>query len=422
MELLQADDLASSFLEELAEAYGTPLYAYDLATVRARAEELRRLLPDAARPRILYSFKANPLPSLAAELFASGCAADLTSEGELKAAREAGFDPATALFGGPGKGESEIEQAIAAGVECFSIESWQDLSVIARVARSQGRHVRGLLRVNPSDPPRARLAMAGVASQFGFEEDALYERSDLLEDAADAVTIIGVHVYLGTQIGGPTELLAAFESGISVAERVAVRTGIDLQVVNLGGGFPWPYARGGAPPDLDPLREGLLALHARSDRAKGAAWWFESGRYLAASSGTLVARVMDLKESKSKHYLILDTGMHHLGGLSGLGRIPRASVVVEPLRPRSGQMTVDIAGQLCTPLDVTARNVVVPEVQPGDLVAVRNVGAYGLTASLVGFLGRPTPREVAYRDTTVVAVHQWRTGHALCDANPSPRR
>jgi diaminopimelate decarboxylase len=416
MDLLQVEDSMSSFISELAETYGTPVYTYDLDAVRARAEELHGLLPAVARPRVLYSFKANPLPSLAAELFASGCAADLTSEGELLAAQEAGFDPALALYGGPGKGAAEIDQAITAGIARFSIESWQDLRVIANVARSNGKQVRGLLRVNPMDPPRARLAMSGVASQFGFEEEALYQRSELLREAADVVTIDGVHVYWGTQIGGPTELLAAFESGIAVAERVAARIGIDLQIVNLGGGFPWPYAHRSSPPDLEPLRDGLLTLHAQAGRAKDAQWWFESGRYLVASAGTLVARVMDLKESKSKHYLILDTGMHHLGGLSGLGRIPRPSVALEPLRPRTGQMTVDVAGQLCTPLDVSARNLVVPEVEPGDLVAIHNVGAYGLTASLVGFLGRPTPKEVAYRGTKVVAVHQWRTGHARCNS------
>jgi diaminopimelate decarboxylase len=416
MALSQAEDQVNSFHSGLAETYGTPLYVYDLAAVRARAEQLHGVLPSVVRPRVLYSFKANPLPSLAAELFDCGCAADLTSEGELNAAREANFDASKALYGGPGKSVFEIQQALRFGVERFSIESWQDLRVIAEAARSSGRRVRGLLRVNPADPPRARLAMSGVASQFGFEEATLYERPELLKEAADAVTIDGVHVYWGTQIGGPVELLAAFDSGITVAQRVAERLGIDLEIINLGGGFPWPYAHAGIGPDLEPLHDGLHELHANAGSARDAQWWFESGRYLVASSGTLIARVMDLKESKnSKQYLILDTGMHHLGGLSGLGRIPRPSVGLEPLSPRTGQMTVDVAGQLCTPLDVTARNLVVPDVQPGDLVAIRNVGAYGLTASLIGFLGRPTPKEVAYRGTTVVAVHQWRTGHARCN-------
>ncbi|MEO0446932.1 MAG: type III PLP-dependent enzyme [Verrucomicrobiota bacterium] len=404
----------SDFLTQLAKTYGTPFYAYDLGVSAKQAERLQSLFPQEANPRLLFSFKSNPLPSLAASLAEAGCEADLTSLGELASAQQSKFDLTRALFGGPGKSGDEVAEAIKAGVRQFSVESWQDLSVVAEQARKQGVLVSALLRVNPLEAPKAKLVMSGVASQFGFEEDQLLAApKSKIEEVSDAVHVKGTHIYWGTQIADPNALLACFESAMDTAERVQRAMGIDLEVVNLGGGFAWPYAVGGEGGDLSPLAEGLEALRAQAGAAREADWWFESGRYLTAPAGTLVTRVMDLKESKKeKRYLILDTGIHHLGGMSGLGRIPRPILDLTPLEPRGGEdMKVDVVGPLCSPLDCVGRNMIIPELRPGDLLQVPNVGAYGVTASLTGFLSRPTPKEIAYANDQVVAVHQLNYGH-----------
>jgi diaminopimelate decarboxylase len=401
------------FLAELAQRYGTPFYAYDLARVRQQAEALHSLLPAVVRPTVLYSLKSNPLPSIVRELIAAGCMVDLTSEGETLAAVEAGFDPRRALFGGPGKTAPEIAMALEHGVRSFSIESWHDLAVLAAVARRLEVKVRGLFRVNPAEPPRARVAMSGVASQFGFEEAELVAGAAAgLGDSADVVSIEGVHIYWGTQIEGADALAAAFASAIDTAERVSLATGTPLNVLNLGGGFPWPYAHRGDGADLSSLRAQLLSLHARARHARDAEWWFESGRYLSAPSGTLVTRVVDVKVSKGgRQFVILDAGIHHLGGLSGLGRIPRFSVDVDAPPGREGTMTADLVGQLCTPLDCIGRNLTLPRLEAGDVVSIPNVGAYGLTASLTAFLSRPAPLEIAHRGASVVEIHRLRGGH-----------
>ncbi len=402
------------FLQELAEQHGTPAYCYDLDQNAARAQELQALFPTAANPRLMYSFKSNPLPSVATELRQNGCEADLTSPGEIDAALEAGFDLSCALYGGPGKEMAEIQFALEAGVRQFSIESWNDLSEIAAAARTMNVKATGLLRVNPSQPPKAKLAMAGVASQFGFEQEAFTEadRSHLAAAAAaDSVKVKGIHVYWGTQIDGVEALAACFRSGIETAEEVSELLEFPLSILNLGGGFPWPYAKSGER-DLSELKSALSEIHAQSGSAKNAEWWFESGRYLSASSGTLLTRVVDLKTSKKdRQYAIVDTGIHHLGGMTGLGRIPRFAIDALPLNPRLGEMTIDLVGQLCTPLDCLARNLTMPTLERGDLLAIPNVGAYGATGSLTGFLSRPAPLEIAYRGTSTVAVHQLRGGH-----------
>lgn len=400
------------FLKTLAEHHGTPAYCYDLDIAARRVTELQSLFPGAARPKLLYSFKANPLPSLAAEFRRQGCVADLTSSGEIAAANDAGFDLGVALYGGPGKAEAEIANAVASGVRQFSIESWQDLDAVAAAARGANVRVRGLIRVNPAEPPKARLAMSGVSSQFGFEQEAFDASAKArIEAAADAVETVGFHIYWGTQIEGAEALAACFQSAVETAESLASLLGIELRVLNLGGGFPWPYSKSGER-DLSELQQLLAAIHAEASAAREAEWWFESGRYLAGSAGTLLSRVVEIKTSKNdRRYVVLDTGIHHLGGMTGLGRIPRFPIDLIPLDPRPGELTADVVGQLCTPLDCLARNLSLPALEPGDLVAIPNVGAYGATGSLTGFLSRPAPLEIAYRGEEVVSVHQLATGH-----------
>lgn len=404
-----------AFFERIAGEFGSPTYLYDADEIEARARELRSFFPAAASPRLLYSFKSNPLPAVAVEMRKSGCEADLTSPGEITAALEAGFDLSDALYGGPGKGVDEFAGAITAGIRHFSIESNRDLAHLAEAATALATPVKGLLRLNPLSAPKAKLAMSGVASQFGFEEDALRATGrETLALAGDFVSIVGIHLYWGTQIGDPEALLACFTKTVEIAEELSELLGFPLEILNLGGGFPWPYAHAGHGPDLSPLRDGLAALHAASGSARTAEWWFESGRYLVGSSGTLLTRVMEIKRSKDeKDFLILDTGIHHLGGMAGLGRIPRFSIDLEvpPARLENPAMIVDVVGQLCTPLDCIGKKLSLPRVEPGDLLAIPNTGAYGMTASVTGFLSRPSPAEVLHRGGEIVSVHRLRRGH-----------
>ncbi len=400
--------------EAMTRNYGSPCYVYDAETIEKRATELLSVLSPAPQRRLFYSFKANPLPSVAQELKSLGCEAELTSVGEIGAARAAGCDLGRALYGGPGKGVSEYRHAIQSGLIHFSVESPLSLRNLSTAAETEGRTVEALLRMNPDSPPKAKLAMSGVASQFGFEEDELLTRGQTIREAAGKfVTLTGLHLYWGTQIDDTETLLNCFEKTASLAVQVAESVGFPLRVINFGGGFAWPYAHSGSGSGLQALRAGLELLSGASD-LQNVEWWFESGRYLVASSGTLLTRVMELKESKGRLFLLLDTGIHHLGGMSGLGRIPRFSVDLLTAPRNSNdvaKIVVDVVGQLCTPLDCIAKRIEIPRVGPGDLLAIPNVGAYGATASVGAFLSRPAPAEIVYRGEQVLAVHRLRTGH-----------
>lgn len=410
-----SEQVRHDFFERVAREFGTPCYLYDADELEARSLELQSLFPAGASPQLLFSFKSNPLPSVAAGLRGTGCRADLTSLGEVAAALEAGFDLSKALYGGPGKGISELTAAISAGLRHFSVESNNDLTHLAQAAESLTTPVKALLRLNPLSAPKAKLAMSGVASQFGFEEDVLRATGlETLSLAGEWVSVVGIHLYWGTQIGDPEALLACFTKTVGIAGELSESLGFPLEILNLGGGFPWPYAHTGQGPDLSPLRDGLAALHVASGPAREAEWWFESGRYLVGSSGTLLTRVMEIKQSKDeKDFLILDTGIHHLGGMAGLGRIPRFSIDLEvpPVRSGNPVMLVDVVGQLCTPLDCIGKKISLPRVEPGDLLAIPNTGAYGMTASVTAFLSRPSPSEVVHRGEKIFSVHRLRGGH-----------
>ncbi len=408
----------STLAHQIVTKYGTPLYVYDLAEVSQRAGELAAALPAGAS--ICYSFKANPLPAIARRVRESGGRAEITSEGELVAAQIAGFAGDQMLFGGPGKTRREIRLALAAGVRRFSVESFRDLALISEMGVAEKVVAEVLLRVNPSEAPDARLAMTGVESQFGFEESLLLDPAARERLNLPQIRVIGIHIYFGTQVAGVDALVTNTIRALASADRVQKALGVDFEIVNVGGGFPWPYGNDHVQPSLEGLREKLEQVWFQSSfAAKGVSLWFESGRFISASSGWLIAQVLEVKRLATKTFVILDTGIHHLGGMAGLGRVPRGAVTLFNLsRDVSAEplMTADIVGPLCTPLDSLARGLKIPFVEPGDLIGIPNVGAYGLTASLLAFLSHPPPIEVTHELGHECEAWQLRHGHEQISA------
>lgn len=378
---------------QLLAQHGSPLYAYDLDAVSARATELRSALPNEAT--LYYSFKANPLPAIAARLREHGVLAEITSTGELNAALAAGHE-AGMVGGGPGKTDHTLRLMIAHGVRKFSCESFQDANRISQAAQAAGVTVSALIRVNPTHAPDSRLAMSGVETQFGFDE-ALLTADAKSRLNLPGIRWNGVHVYFGTQVASVDALRRNTECALAAATRISHTLDIEVETVNAGGGFPWPYANDSAPSNLAGLHTALSEVWDASPLKASAKLAFESGRYLCASAGTLLTTVLDVKQAGQKTFVVLDTGIHHLGGMAGLGRVPRTAMTFRNLTAqRSSEMTVDIAGPLCSPLDCLARGIKLPALAPGDVLAIPNVGAYGLSASLTRFLSHELPQEITY--------------------------
>ncbi|GAA0268351.1 type III PLP-dependent enzyme [Streptomyces polychromogenes] len=388
----------------------TPAYVYDLAEVRANADRLLTALP--GNRDLYYSLKANPHPAVLRTLRAAGARPEVCSPGELEAALEAGWSAGTVLYTGPGKRDRDVAAALAAGVREFSVDSPTALDQLDRLCAEQGVRARCLVRVNDDQPvPGQALVMTGVPSPFGADADWIREEPALFANRPHT-EIIGLHLYMGTNLGTVEALLAQFTRAAQTFRDLAQvlrGEGVELRVLDLGGGFGAPFATAGEPLDLTGLARPLAAMLDaelpgwRSDAPRLA---FESGRYLVGTAGTLLTTVLDAKRSQGKEIVVLDCGINHLGGMSGLRRLPpltpHLDTAARPAEAEAeaeaeGEETVEtmVCGPLCTPLDTWDRRARLPRLVPGDRLTVPNVGAYGLYASLVAFLGHPLPVEAA---------------------------
>ena len=402
--------IAHSFGRELLERYGSPLYVYDLDEAERQAKSLFDLLPKSSQ--VLYSVKANPIPEVCAALRSAGCRVEIASPLELNVVFEAGFTPDQILCSGPGKTAGLVREMLLAGVTHFSCDSWYDLERLAGVASAIKRPAIALLRLQVLGAPAGSVGVGAMQSHFGADPAKLLNGGAARVGALQGAELAGIHIYSGGQIQSADKLASTFEHAIHLAEEIA-KAGVPLRLLDLGGGFPWPFGTSDNPVDISALREKLQRLNAHRRLTADAKLWFESGRYLVASSGTLLSTVLDVKVWNEKTHIILDTGMIHLGGMAGLGRIYRAVASIEPLAERDGAaiQSADVVGPTDYALDYVTREASVPSLKPGDAVAIPNVGAYGLTASLVAFTGSQPPAEVCCRGTSVVAVHRLRTGH-----------
>ena len=386
---------------ELAAEFGTPTYVYDLDVVAESRDQLFGLLPEGFQ--LYYALKANPHPEIARELRSGGCRAEISSTGELANALAAGFEPGEILYTGPGKTNGELEHAIATGVRLFSVESLSDLQHVGAAAEKHGVTASCLLRVNTTQGSASSgIRMMGRPSQFGIDAETLPSLMPALKTVPGA-RVVGAHFFTMSNAQDEDSLLAEYEFVLQSAAQLRQEVGLPLEFLDIGGGFSSPYAVPGPRTDYPKLRAGLevlLDLYLPEWRDGGMELACESGRYLSGTSGSLLAGVVNVKESRGQRFVILDAGINVLGGLSGLGRLLPAAVGIEG----EGLQVGSLVGPLCTPGDALAKAAKLPDLAAGDVVTVPNVGAYGVTASLISFLGRPAPTEVVVRGGDVVSV------------------
>jgi diaminopimelate decarboxylase len=395
-------------IREIADQFGTPLFVYDASVLDRKWTQLRETLPPEFS--ICYSVKANPNRTILRRFLDKGAGLEVASAGELAQALAAGCPPDRVLFAGPGKTASELEAALAAGIGEIHVESALEARRLIQVAHRLGVRARAGLRVNPgAEVQGGAMRMGGKPAPFGVDEESLDEVTDALM-ADSAVDFRGLHIFSGTQILDATVLVNQYRRGIDIARRLAARLGRPLATLDFGGGLGVPYFATESPLDMHKLREQLQALMAEIEgdrRLAGTRFLVEPGRYLVAEAGVYVARVNDIKVSRGKTFYILDGGMnHHLAASGNLGQVIKRNfplAVVNRLGEPASQ-SVDVVGPLCTPLDTLARDAALARAEVGDLVGIFQSGAYGLSASPLGFLSHPTPAEVLAVDGVATLI------------------
>jgi diaminopimelate decarboxylase len=390
---------------ELATMFGTPLYIYDADLMRRRYRQLADTVAGFAE--VYYSIKANPHPEVAAIFVGEGSGLEIASLGEFQRARAAGASPERIIFAGPGKGRDELETAIRAGIGEIHLESLEEAHHVETIARTVGRRVPVAIRVNPvASAQGGAMRMGGKPTAFGFDEEDLADVVGRLTEFG-GLDVRGVHLFAGTQILDADVLICQWRHGLDVASRLAALLDRPLETIDLGGGLGVPYHDGDSVLDLEVLRQrvpGLHAIKAADPGIASARVLLEPGRFLTAPAGVYLASVRAVKKSRGHRFVITDGGMHHHLAASGnLGQvIKRDYPIVAASRMGVSEIApATLVGPLCTPLDTLGRQTRLPDVQQGDLIAVLQSGAYGLTASPVNFLSHPSAREVLVENGTL---------------------
>ena len=379
-----ADDL-------IAEAGGTPLFAYDTGIIGRQIERFRAAMPQDVA--LHYAVKANPYAPLLSWIAGKVDGFDVASAGELGRVANLGLPIS---FAGPGKTDQQLETAIRADVT-VNLESEGEAERALAIASEGSRPPKLAVRVNPPFALKgAGMKMGGLASQFGVDHDrapALVRR--LIEAGADWR---GLHIFTGSQALHADALIEVQTATVALAAEIAEQAGAPPPEVNLGGGFGIPYFPGDKALDLDAV--GTALVKALEDRPKilgETAFAIELGRWLVGEAGVYLTRIIDRKESRSETFLVTDGGLQHMLAASGnFGQLLRRNYPLA-IANRFGadpDEDVTITGCLCTPLDLLAHEVALPRAEVGDLVAIFCAGAYGLSASPQEFLSQPRAREI----------------------------
>lgn len=386
-------------VEEAINKYGTPLYLYNRDDIEKKCDILRDcLLPGS---RLFYSMKANPLIGICRFLIKKGCGIEVASKCELEAALRSGCKAEDIIFSGPGKTKDEIAFAVNAGIKSINIESLYEAQLINECAEKNEVITDIALRINPSRLNKSsKIKMSGVPSQFGIDEcditDYLFMQLNCLKN----VRVIGLQIYMGTQILDSLEICNNTKDTIELALKWRKQFDFPLKYIDFGGGFGVPYFPGESPLDIHLLKQKMNELYQTyKQELKNTELIFESGRFLVAESGIYITQVLYEKNSRGRRYIVCDGGSNFHASSAFLGRFVRNNFPVTTIPDNDKKEEMTIVGPLCTPTDVIAQNVSINQnIAIGDYVVILKSGAYGLTHSPVMFLSHEMPMEVMYCD------------------------
>jgi diaminopimelate decarboxylase len=362
---LYAEEIAIS---DLARRFGTPLYVYSARTLRRHFRVFDEAFAGTDH-LVCYAMKALSNLSIL-KLFASmGSGFDIVSVGELMRCLKVGAAPRDIVFSGVGKTDEEIAAALEAGILMINVESRGELHRISKVAGRLGRRAPVSLRVNPDLDPgtHPHISTGHRDSKFGVplsQVNEYYAEARTLEH----LELVGLSTHIGSQITETSPFIEAAGKVKSIVEGLRAQ-GIALRYLDLGGGLGIPYQEEPPPPSeyatalLGPIRALNLKLIA------------EPGRVLVGNAGVLVTRVLYVKETDVKRFIIVDAAMNDLIR-------PVLYEAYHDIRPverrEDGRIvTADVVGPICESGDFFARDREMPQPREGELLAVMSAGAYG---------------------------------------------
>ncbi|OGX06195.1 MAG: diaminopimelate decarboxylase [Omnitrophica bacterium RIFCSPLOWO2_12_FULL_50_11] len=389
-------------VKDVARKVGTPFYLYSYKTLTEHLEKLERAFRS-MKPLICFSMKANSNLAVLRSLVRKGAGLDIVSGGELFRARKAVCPPARLVYAGVGKTNEEIEQGVRVGILLFNVESVPELEQIQHVAGKLRKRVKVSLRVNPDVDAgtHEHIATGKRESKFGLDLDTafrVFQGSDRYPD----LDLCGIHVHIGSQIvrGGP--FLKAFRKVMIFMTRLE-KQGRKIEYLNLGGGLGIIYSDE-QPQTADEFAKRILPLF----RGRKLKIILEPGRFIAGNSGIFVTRTLYIKRTAGRNFAIVDGGMNDLIRPALYDSYHEIWPLV--VNGTAAKYKYDVVGPICESGDFLARNRMLQELEPGDLLAFASAGAYGFTMSS-NYNARPRAAEVLVQGSRFAVVRK-REKHA----------
>jgi diaminopimelate decarboxylase len=360
-------------LPALAQAVETPFYCYSAATIRRHFTVFSQAVAD-LDALVCYAMKANSNQAVLKLLAGLGAGMDVVSEGELFRAKAAGVDGTKITFSGVGKTDREIALALDLGIFCFNVESEPELARISQIAASRGQIAPVSIRVNPDVDARthAKISTGKSENKFGIPLSVaaeVYDRAAKLP----GTKISGVDMHIGSQITD----LAPFDHAFALLAdfvRLLRGRGHAIAHVDLGGGLGIPYSEKENPQSYRP--ELYAEIVRRHIKPLGVKTVFEPGRLIVGNAGVLVTKVLYVKRGAGKNFVIVDAAMNDLVRPT-LYEAHHDIFPVAQAEPGAARITADLVGPVCETGDFLAHDRLLPELQPGDLLAIMSAGAYG---------------------------------------------
>jgi diaminopimelate decarboxylase len=400
-----------------AEKFGTPLYIYSAGTVLDHYTRLDAALAPLDH-LICYAVKANSNRAILKLLADAGAGFDIVSGGELFRALKAGADPGKCTFAGVGKRREEIEYALDRGVYSFNVESEAELDYINEIASGKSQRAPIALRINPdvAAETHAYISTGKSENKFGIGLDRaaqIYERASKMP----GVAIRGVQMHIGSQITEAKPFAAAIEKIAPLVREL--KSKYKIQFFSVGGGMgiiyrralesgsgTWWHEHDGEPSAFS-VRDYANTI-VPPLRELGVRILVEPGRFLVGNAGVLLTRVLYIKETGRKKFAIIDAGMNDLIRPALYESYHQIVPVVQPSMSRNKTEKMDIVGPVCESGDFFAQDREMPELRPGDLLAVMSTGAYGFVMAS-NYNSRPLPAEALVRGDQVALIRKRQT-------------
>ncbi len=397
-------------LKDIATQVGTPFYVYSHATLSRHLETFSSAFTEVPH-LICYSIKANSNLAVLKTFVNHGAGFDIVSGGELFRAQKVGCDAAKIVYSGVGKTETEIADALQAGILMFNVESTQELDTINAVAGRLGKKAGIALRVNPDVDPQTHpyISTGMKKAKFGINI------SQALEDYRRAASlpnleVIGVDCHIGSQLTKLSPFVDAIAKIRELVENLQ-QEGFAIKYLDLGGGLGITYDAEQPPSPADYARAII-----EGTRGLGVTLIFEPGRVMVGNAGMLITRVLYVKKGEAKNFVIVDAAMNDLtrpalyGSYQGIQAADRSI---------DGTIIADVVGPICESGDFLAQDREIPAFSQGDLVAVASAGAYGFTMSS-NYNSRRRVPEIMVKNDKVMVVRQRETYDDLIKGETIP--